>query len=79
MKALVRKGLLAQLPPDYDIATHFTPPYGPWDQRLCLAPDGDLFRAIRSGTAAVVTGRIETFTPPGCGSRAARSSRPTSS
>ena len=65
MKALVRKGLQAQLPPDYDIATHFTPPYDPWDQRFCLVPDGDLFRAIRSGRADVVTGQIETFTPTG--------------
>ena len=65
MKALVRKGLQAALPPGYDIATHFTPPYGPWDQRFCLVPDGDLFRAIRSGRAGVVTGRIETFTPTG--------------
>jgi cation diffusion facilitator CzcD-associated flavoprotein CzcO len=65
MKALVRKGLQAQLPPDYDIATHFTPPYDPWDQRFCIVPDGDLFSAIRSGKAAVVTGTIETFTPTG--------------
>ena len=65
MKALVRKGLQAELPPDYDIATHFTPPYGPWDQRFCLVPDGDLFSAIRSGRAGIVTGRIETFTPTG--------------
>jgi len=65
VKALVRKGLVAQLPPDYDVATHFTPPYDPWDQRFCLVPDGDLFRSIRSGRADVVTGTIETFTPTG--------------
>jgi cation diffusion facilitator CzcD-associated flavoprotein CzcO len=65
MKALVRKGLERQLPPGYDIATHFTPPYDPWDQRFCLVPDGDLFRAIRAGRAGVVTGTIETFTPTG--------------
>jgi monooxygenase len=65
MKAMVRKGLEAQLPAGYDIATHFTPPYDPWDQRFCLVPDGDLFRAIRSGRAQVVTGVIETFTPTG--------------
>ncbi len=65
MKALVRKGLEAQLPEGYDIATHFTPPYDPWDQRFCLVPDGDLFRSIRHGTAEVVTGSIETFTRTG--------------
>ncbi|NUZ04159.1 NAD(P)-binding protein [Piscinibacter koreensis] len=45
--------------PGHDVATHFTPRYGPWDQRLCVAPDGDLFAAIRSGRADVVTDRIE--------------------
>jgi cation diffusion facilitator CzcD-associated flavoprotein CzcO len=58
-------GARAQLPPDYDIATHFTPRYNPWDQRLCLVPDGDLFRAIRNGQASVETGTIETFTQTG--------------
>ncbi len=54
-----------QLGPDYDVATHFTPTYNPWDQRLCLVPDSDLFDAIRSGKASVVTDRIETFTEHG--------------
>jgi cation diffusion facilitator CzcD-associated flavoprotein CzcO len=54
-----------QLPPGYDVETHFTPRYNPWDQRLCLAPDADFFAAIRSGRAAVVTDRIETFTEAG--------------
>ena len=53
------------LGPDYDIATHFTPRYNPWDQRLCLVPDADLFDAIRAGRATVVTATIETFTPRG--------------
>ena len=44
---------------------HFTPRYNPWDQRLCLVPDGDLFKAIRVGKASVVTGEIETFTETG--------------
>ncbi|CUU59728.1 Predicted flavoprotein CzcO associated with the cation diffusion facilitator CzcD [Parafrankia irregularis] len=44
---------------------HFSPPYAPWDQRLCIAPEGDLFRVIRDGTASVVTGRIERFVPQG--------------
>jgi cation diffusion facilitator CzcD-associated flavoprotein CzcO len=46
-------------------ARHFTPSYNPWDQRLCLAPDGDLFAAIRAGKASVATGQIERFTPGG--------------
>jgi cation diffusion facilitator CzcD-associated flavoprotein CzcO len=58
---MVRK----ELGPDYDVATHFTPTYGPWDQRLCLVPDGDLFAAIRAGSATVVTDRIVTFTESG--------------
>jgi hypothetical protein len=67
--ARARRALLrlvrAQLGPDYDVATHFTPRYNPWDQRLCLVPDGDLFAAIRAGKASVVTGHIDTFTPAG--------------
>jgi cation diffusion facilitator CzcD-associated flavoprotein CzcO len=53
------------LGPDYDVATHFTPRYNPWEQRLCLVPDGDLFRAIRNRRASVVTASIETFTEKG--------------
>ena len=55
----------AELGPDYDIATHFTPRYNPWDQRLCLVPDADLFEAIRAGRASVATDTIERFTPEG--------------
>ena len=51
--------------PGVDVDTHFNPRYDPWDQRLCLVPDGDLFRALRHGTADVVTDTIETFTPTG--------------
>ncbi|SNT31685.1 Predicted flavoprotein CzcO associated with the cation diffusion facilitator CzcD [Asanoa hainanensis] len=54
-----------QLPEGYPVDEHFRPPYNPWDQRLCLVPDGDLFKAIRAGTASVVTDRIETFTEDG--------------
>jgi cation diffusion facilitator CzcD-associated flavoprotein CzcO len=50
-----------QLPSGYDVDTHFKPVYGPWDQRLCLVPDGDLFRSIRDGKASVVTGQIAAF------------------
>jgi cation diffusion facilitator CzcD-associated flavoprotein CzcO len=53
------------LGPDYDIATHFTPRYNPWDQRLCLVPDADLFASLRAGTSSVVTDHIETFTETG--------------
>ncbi|HEY0704313.1 MAG TPA: NAD(P)/FAD-dependent oxidoreductase [Candidatus Acidoferrales bacterium] len=53
------------LGPDYDVAKHFTPRYNPWDQRLCLVPDGDLFRAMRAGKAAIATEEIETFTETG--------------
>jgi cation diffusion facilitator CzcD-associated flavoprotein CzcO len=54
-----------QLGPGYDVDTHFTPAYKPWDQRVCVVPDGDLFRAIRTGRASVATDRIERFTPDG--------------
>jgi cation diffusion facilitator CzcD-associated flavoprotein CzcO len=53
------------LGPDYDVATHFTPRYNPWDQRLCLVPDADLFAAIKAGRAEVVTDTIERFVPEG--------------
>ena len=59
--SLVRKHLGS----DYDINKHFTPDYNPWDQRLCLVPDADLFKAINSGKAAVETDQIERFTPTG--------------
>jgi cation diffusion facilitator CzcD-associated flavoprotein CzcO len=65
LKSLVRKGLQRELPEGYDIGTHFTPPYDPWDQRFCLVPDSDLFRSLRKGTSSVVTGTIETFTETG--------------
>lgn len=54
-----------ELGPDYDVATHFTPRYNPWDQRLCLVPDADLFAALRKGTASVVTDTIRHFTADG--------------
>jgi cation diffusion facilitator CzcD-associated flavoprotein CzcO len=54
-----------QLGPDYDVDKHFTPRYNPWDQRLCLVPDADLFAAIKAGTASVVTDHVDTFTETG--------------
>jgi cation diffusion facilitator CzcD-associated flavoprotein CzcO len=65
MKNLIRKGLEAQLPAGFDIDTHFTPRYNPWTQRLCLVPDGDLFKSLSAGTSSIVTGHIETFTEKG--------------
>jgi cation diffusion facilitator CzcD-associated flavoprotein CzcO len=64
-KALLRRGVERHLPPGYDIDTHFKPRYGPWDQRLCLVPDGDLFEAICSGRVSMVTDRVDTFTERG--------------
>jgi cation diffusion facilitator CzcD-associated flavoprotein CzcO len=54
-----------ELGPDYDVDKHFTPRYNPWDQRLCLVPDADLFAALRAGAASVVTDHIDTFTETG--------------
>jgi cation diffusion facilitator CzcD-associated flavoprotein CzcO len=65
MKRLLRKGVTAALPAGYDVETHFTPRYNPWDQRMCLVPDGDLFRAIRKDTVSITTGEIDTFTETG--------------
>ena len=59
------KGLARQLPPGYDIATHFTPHYNPWDQRFCAAPNADLFKSICAGTSSVVTDHIQRFTERG--------------
>jgi monooxygenase len=65
MKSLIRRSVKRQLPPGYDVDTHFKPKYSPWDQRLCVVPDGDLFAAISHGKASIVTDQIETFTERG--------------
>jgi monooxygenase len=65
VKQLILGGVRMALGPDYDIATHFTPRYNPWDQRLCLVPDGDLFKAIRDKRASVATCEIDTFVKDG--------------
>jgi monooxygenase len=65
VKKMLLGALRQELGEDYDLRTHFTPSYRPWDQRLCLVPEGDLFEAIRSGRASVATGHIETFTKTG--------------
>jgi cation diffusion facilitator CzcD-associated flavoprotein CzcO len=65
MRSLLRRGAIKQLPEGYAVDTHFNPTYGPWDQRLCLVPDGDLFRTLKAGRASIVTDRIERFTETG--------------
>lgn len=65
MKNLFIKGVKKELGDDYDVATHFTPSYNPWDQRVCLVPDSDLFESIKANKSSVVTDHIEKFTPKG--------------
>jgi len=65
IKELILRGVRRALGPNYDVAKHFTPRYNPWDQRMCLVPNGDLFGAIRRGQVSVVTDQIEAFTPSG--------------
>jgi cation diffusion facilitator CzcD-associated flavoprotein CzcO len=65
MKAILRRWAKRQLPRGYPMDTHFKPYYNPWDQRLCVVPDGDLFTAIRAGRASVVTQKVDTFTETG--------------
>jgi monooxygenase len=64
-RKLVRGMTQKQLPEGYDVDTHFNPRYEPWDQRLCLVPDGDLFETIARGDASIVTDRVKTFTEEG--------------
>jgi monooxygenase len=65
LRHFLLKKVREELGPDYDVATHFTPSYNPWDQRLCAVPDGDMFAAIREGRADVVTDHIESFNAKG--------------
>jgi monooxygenase len=65
VKRMIRKGNERLLPAGYDIDKHFKPRYNPWDQRMCLVPNGDLFASLRSGEAEIVTDQIETFTEGG--------------
>ncbi|MEL6687703.1 MAG: NAD(P)/FAD-dependent oxidoreductase [Pseudomonadota bacterium] len=57
----IRKRAVKALGKDYPVDVHFNPPYDPWDQRLCIVPDGDLFDAVKEGRASIVTGHIERF------------------
>ncbi|MFN5840398.1 MAG: flavin-containing monooxygenase, partial [Acidimicrobiaceae bacterium] len=59
VKDALLKGVRDALGEDYDVETHFTPSYNPWDQRLCLVPNGDLFTSIKEGSSSVVTDHIE--------------------
>lgn len=65
VKSVLRKQIQQQLPAGFDIDRHFTPRYDPWDQRLCVVTDGDLFKAIRNGTVEMKTDHIERFTKTG--------------
>ncbi len=65
MRRLIKADAKRRLPKGFDVDTHFTPRYDPWDQRMCMVPDGDFFESIKGGTADVATDGIETFTPRG--------------
>ena len=65
VREFIRERTRRQLPTTYDVGTHFNPRYDPWDQRLCVSPDGDLFHALSSGRATIMTDDIDTFTETG--------------
>ncbi|HEX4306391.1 MAG TPA: NAD(P)/FAD-dependent oxidoreductase [Solirubrobacterales bacterium] len=65
VKKMIRKGMVEALPEGYDVDTHFKPTYNPWDQRLCLVPDADLFNSLSDGSADIVTDHIDRFTEGG--------------
>lgn len=65
VKRLILRQATRLLGPGFDVQRHLAPRYNPWDQRLCIAPDADIFRAVREGKADIVTGQIECFTPAG--------------
>ncbi|MCU1691414.1 MAG: Baeyer-Villiger monooxygenase [Frankiales bacterium] len=64
-RKVIRQINVRSLPEGYPVDVHFKPPYGPWDQRMCAVPDGDLFKALRKEQASIVTDRIATFTETG--------------
>ncbi len=65
VKGMLIEKVRRELGSDYDVETHFTPKYNPWEQRLCLVPNSDLFRVLKSGQASVVTAEIDSFTEQG--------------
>jgi monooxygenase len=71
-KRMILDGVRAELGTNYDVAAHFTPRYNPWDQRLCLAPNGDFFHSIKQGRTTIVTDEIDTFTETGLQLRSGR-------
>ncbi|MEP6764259.1 MAG: NAD(P)/FAD-dependent oxidoreductase, partial [Gemmatimonadaceae bacterium] len=70
LKRVIMGRAQKELGNEFDVNTHFNPRYKPWDERMCLAPDSDLFRALQSGSANIVTDELETFTPTGINTRA---------
>src|SRR5690606_40345503 len=65
VKKMIRAQQRAMLGPDFDIDKHLTPPYNPWDQRMCMVPNADLYKAIRKGQASSATDHIDTFSETG--------------
>ena len=65
MRKVIRRGVERRLPEGYDVDTHFNPRYNPWQQRMCLVPDSDLFEALSRGDASIATDGVETFTETG--------------
>jgi cation diffusion facilitator CzcD-associated flavoprotein CzcO len=65
IKRFIMRGVRDAVGEDYDVEKHFNPPYNPWDQRLCMVPDGDLFESIKTGNVTVVTDSIQSFTERG--------------
>jgi cation diffusion facilitator CzcD-associated flavoprotein CzcO len=75
VKRLIQEAQRKLLPADYDIDTHLKPHYDPWDQRVCVAPDGDLFKTIKAGRASIVTDQIDGFTDEGIRLKSGRTLR----
>jgi cation diffusion facilitator CzcD-associated flavoprotein CzcO len=65
VRGLIRRATRRAVPSEVDVDTHFSPRYDPWDQRVCFIPDGDLFEALGSGKASIVTAEIDQFTESG--------------
>lgn len=65
VKRIIKDRLRKELGPDFDVDRHFTPPYNPWDQRMCLVPDSDFFIAMRENRVSIATDQVDTFTPTG--------------
>jgi monooxygenase len=65
MRAQILKLAQAEIGPELNAAEYFNPRYDPWDQRMCIVPDGDMFAAMRAGKASIVNGEIETLTETG--------------